>query len=79
MPYLTFKRIFDLSSFTEYAIDHFPGFESYYPVTENEVKLDDLNDDRLFEMDMVGDEILIENTIKDKKEEENDDLDLSNL
>lgn len=48
-------------------------------LTENEVRLDDLNDDRLFEMDMVGDDILIENANKDKKEEENDDLDLSNL
>ena len=58
---------------------HIGGRRNKKILTENEVKLDDLNDDRLFEMDMVGDEILIENTTKDKKEEENDDLDLSNL
>jgi hypothetical protein len=72
----------DMKNLMQKLDDHFAhtgGRRNKKILTENEVKLDDLNDDRLFEMDMVGDEILIENTIKDKKEEENDDLDLSNL
>lgn len=72
----------DMKNLMQKLDDHFAhtgGRRNKKFLTENEVKLDDLNDDRLFEMDMVGDEILIENTIKDKKEEENDDLDLSNL
>ena len=72
----------DMKNLMQKLDDHFAhtgGRRNKKILTENEVKLDDLNDDRLFEMDMVGDEILIENTTKDKKEEENDDLDLSNL
>lgn len=62
--------------------DHFArngGRKNRKILTENEVKLDDLRDEPLFEMDMIGDDILIENTDKNKKSEENDDLDLSNL
>jgi hypothetical protein len=62
--------------------DHFArngGRKSRKILTENEVKLDDLRDEPLFEMDMIGDDILIENTDKNKKTEENDDLDLSNI
>lgn len=72
----------DMKNLMQKLDDHFAhigGRRNKKILTENEVKLDDLNDDRLFEMDMVGDDILIENTTKDKKEEENDDLDLSNL
>lgn len=62
--------------------DHFEksgGRKNRRILTENEVKLDDLRDEPLFEMNIVGDEILIENTDKNKKAEENDDLDLSTL
>jgi hypothetical protein len=62
--------------------DHFArngGRKNRKILTENEVKLDDLRDEPLFEMDMIGDDILIENTDKNNKTEENDDLDLSNI
>ncbi len=38
MPYETYKKVFSLSPFTEHAIEHFPGYESYYPGTKNVVK-----------------------------------------
>ena len=62
--------------------DHFEkmgGRKNRKILTENEVKLENLKEEPLFEMDMLGEEIVIKNAKLNKKEEESDDLDLSNL
>lgn len=64
--------------------DHFSkmgGRKNKKILTENEVNLNNLddNDNRLFEMEIIGDEMLIESKNKNEKEDENDDLDLSSI
>jgi hypothetical protein len=62
--------------------DHFAksgGRKNKKILTEAEVKLNELKDEQLFEMEMIDDEIIIESSTIEKKESENDDLDLSVL